>query len=150
MPSGRYACGTTGPVSASTTAILTLTGNTTHRIYLYDWIFGCIAAAADNSIDHYIQRSTAPGTGAGSASANPMEPADPTALTACTRVCTGGTWTSGAFMVRIAANQRASHRWVAAPEGYVITPATGNNGLAYLTNHASFTGDMSTTMHWIE
>ena len=64
----------------------------------------------------------------------------------------GGSWTytidptTTAEMLRVPLNHRASYRWVAAPGGELVWPATANNGIAGVLGGTTAT-DFSATMH---
>jgi hypothetical protein len=147
----RYGTAAIAPVDSGTTkTVLGLQAQTTNRVFLYDWMFGSSAVPDDNAIHHFIQRFTSPPLAGTANAAKALDPADPTAGTTCLESCTTGTYTSGEVVLRIPANQRASHRWVAAPDGEIVAPATLNNGLGYKAQHASHSGDVGTTMHWWE
>jgi len=114
-------------------------------------MFGSSATPDDNAISNYIQRHTAPaGTGGTAITPTPLDPAESASVTASSQSVTGGTYTAGAVLLSIPTNQRASHRWVAAPDGEIVTPATASNGIGYVADHASHTGVMGSTMHWLE
>jgi len=100
------------------------------RAKLYDWTLGCSAAPADNTFLHVIQRCTTLPTGAAK-TPNSLDPADTLATTivATDTITVDGTLTAAAFLANIPLNQRASFRWVAAPYGELIIPATASNGL---------------------
>jgi hypothetical protein len=100
------------------------------RCKVYDWSFGCNAAPADAIFEWIIQRCTTAPTGAAK-TPNALDPADTLASTivATDTITADGTLTAGAFLLRKPLNQRASFRWVAAPYGELVIPATANFGL---------------------
>jgi hypothetical protein len=112
------------------------------RCKLYDLTIGCDASPADNTFVHGGQRCTTAPTAA-ALTPNSLDPADTLASTiqAFQTVTVDGTLTASAFpFPGFALNQRASFRWVAAPYGEIIIPATANNGLMLgLINAASTT-----------
>lgn len=95
---------------------------------------------ADNAFTFVFQRCTTAGTGAAK-TPNSLDPADSLASTiVCTDTVTvDPTLTGNAFLNRIALNQRATFRWVAAPYGELIVPATASNGIALALSAASTT-----------
>lgn len=102
------------------------------RARLYDWTLGCGASPADNAFTHIAQRCTTTPT-ASSTTPNALDPADTLASTIQTfqTVTVDGTLTANAFLLRKALNQRATFRWVAAPYGELVIPATANNGIMF-------------------
>lgn len=100
------------------------------RAKLYDWAIGCGASPADNAFIHIIQRCTTAPTGSAK-TPNSLDPADTLASTivANDTVTADGTLTASAFLARVALNQRATFRWVAAPYGEILIPATASNGV---------------------
>jgi len=95
----------------------------------YDIMFGSEASPADNPFLWQIQRHTAAGTST-AVTPQTIDPGD-----AATEADAGEnhtidvTATAGAFLLSIPLNQRATFRWVAAPGGELVYPATASNGL---------------------
>lgn len=116
---------------------------------LYDIILGSEAAAADNPFLYLVQRCTAPGTSS-AVTPEPLDPAD-----AATEADAGenntieATYTSNKVVLAIALNQRATFRWVAAPDGELVYPATASNGLGIQTPTSSAVA-ISATVHFRE
>jgi hypothetical protein len=100
------------------------------RAKVYDWTLGTGIAPADNAFTHIIQRCTTAPTGAAK-TPNSLDQADTLASTiqAFDTVTADPTLTANAFLARKPLNQRATFRWVAAPYGEIILPATANNGI---------------------
>lgn len=100
------------------------------RARIYDWTIGCGASPADNAFIHIAQRCTTAPTGSAK-TPNALDPADTLASTIVTddTITVDGTLTAAAFLARKALNQRATFRWVAAPYGELLIPATANNGI---------------------
>ena len=107
------------------------------RAKIYDLMFGSEASPADNAFLWQIQRSTTAGVSTG-VTPQPLDPADAaTEATAGENHTTDGTLTSLAIILSIPLNQRASYRWVAAPGGELILPATASNGFHLRTPTAT-------------
>ena len=126
--------------TASTTlSVGTITADATRprRVKWYEVILGSEASAADNPFLYTLQRCTAAGTSTG-VTPQPLDPAD-----AATETDAGEnhtiepTYTAGAILLNIALNQRATFRWVAAPYGELVTPATAANGIGVQTDVSS-------------
>lgn len=110
------------------------------RAKIYDWSLGSNAAPADNTFVHIAQRATTVPT-ATALTPNALDQADTLASTiqANNLVTVDGTLTASAFDEEIPLNQRASFRWVAAPYGELIIPATANAGFMFGLNAAAVT-----------
>lgn len=122
--------------TASTTASVgSVTADATRprRFRLYDWTFGSEASPADNPFLWLIQRATAAGTST-AVVPQPLDPADAaTEMDAGENHTVEPTYTAAAILLHIPLNQRATFRWVAAPEGQLVFPATASNGFGVQT-----------------
>jgi hypothetical protein len=119
---------------------LTAAAASPRRAKVYDLSMGCGAAPADNAFIWIIQRCSTAATATG-LTPNSLDPADTLASTivAAATVTVDATLTANAFMYRDALNQRATFRWVAAPYGELIIPATTSNGFMFGLSAASTT-----------
>lgn len=126
--------------SVKSVGLLTAAASSPRRAKLYDVSFGSSATPGDNAFLWQIQRCTTAGTGT-TTTPNSLDPADTLASTiVCTNVVTvDPTLTAAAFLYQVALNQRASWRWVAAPYGELLIPATASNGLALIASSATTT-----------
>lgn len=126
--------------TASTTATLgSMTADSTRprRLKAYDMVFGSEATPADAAILWTIRRCTAAGTSTGVTPQN-LDPADATTeYDAGENHTIEPTYTAGAILLNIALNQRATFRWVAAPGGELVFPATAANGFGIETDTIS-------------
>jgi len=120
--------------ASSTLPLITLISTPAVRPQLYDLILGSDATPADNAAKYVIQRCTAAGTAGSSITPQAIDPGDPAAVTTSglATFSVGPTLTASAFMLQFAHNQRATFRWVAAPQSNIILPATSANGIAIL------------------
>lgn len=137
--------------TASTTATLgtmTADGTRARRLKVYDMIFGSEATPADAAILWTIRRCTAAGTSTAVTPQN-LDPADfTTEYDAGENHTIEPTYTAGAILLNIALNQRATFRWVAAPGGELVMPATANNGFGIETDTISTgTPVITSTVH---
>ena len=125
----RYAVDTIDTNTVSTTA-LALDGTTTARGFIYDLVVGSNATPADNAGGYDLRRfATANGTGT-AVVPQPLDPADGVALLSGTENhSTEPTYTAAALLLHWAQNQRATFRWVAAPGGELVIPATSDSGI---------------------
>lgn len=145
---------TQGTPSALTTTYKTqwdltaATGATTlRRAWVYDVTFGTDGTPADNSVTYKIDRQTTTGTRTTAVPA-PLDGADAAAL------ITGGvvttiepSVTAATQLLEIATNQRATYRWVAAPGGELIVPATNVAGLGARAKSPAYTGTCVALAH---
>lgn len=139
--------GNKGAANVQGILVLNAAAANMRRAKIYDWTLGCGAAPADNAFTHLLQRCTTAPTGAAK-TPNSLDPADTLASTivATDTITADPTLTANAFLARKALNQRATFRWVAAPYGELIIPATASNGIAHVlsaANVTSFDADMN-------
>lgn len=155
----RYTVGTghAGTQQAMTTTYKTLasltaaTGATTlRRAAIYDVMFGTDGTPADNVLVYKVDRQTTVGTGT-AATPSPLDAGDAAALiTATVNHTIEPTVTSATLLIEIAMNQRASYRWVAAPGGELIVPATNTTGLGARAKSPAYTGTAQCNLHYWE
>ena len=123
---------------------------TPRRLKIYDVLIGTNGTPADNFIEWDISRITAASTSTFLAAA-PVDPADAAALCLATvNSSTFGTITTGTNMFYVGVNQRASYRWVAAPGGELVSPATNGNGFQLRARSGGYTGTATGTIHFEE
>ena len=128
----RYVLSGTDTNTAATTQI-ELRSTTTIRPKVYDVLISSVATPADNAGEYFLQRTTTAGTST-ALTAQLIDPGDPAAITlAGINHSAEPAYTANAVMLRVATNQRATFRWVAAPNGEIILPAAAN-GLGLLAN----------------
>ena len=143
----RYSIDGEQTVSTGNLTVLALTSATTIRPRIYDLIFGSNATPADNALNWLLQRYTVAGAGT-AVTPRALDPGDPAALaSALENHTTEPTYTADLIMLNISANQRSTQRWVAAPGGEIVLPATAANGCGLIPNHASFSGLVQATIH---
>jgi len=126
--------------TASTTlAVGDITASASGRFKLYDVIVGSEAAAADGSFLWRFQKhTTSVGTRGSTVTPQSLDSADGAATSAAGQAHTANpTVTANAFCLDIPLNQRATFRWVAAPGGELVAPATANSGFTILTPTSS-------------
>lgn len=126
------------------------TGATTLRkAWIYDLLFGADGTPADNAIVYKVDRQTSTGTRT-SATPAPLEGSDAAALITAGVVTTiEPIVTSATQMIELAVNQRASYRWVAAPGGELVVPATNVAGFGARAKSAAYTSTVTASvMFW--
>jgi len=133
------------------TTILGLTSAATIRPKIYDLLFGSDATPADNAGEYVLQRYTAAGTATG-VTPRALDPGDPASLASAGEMHTvEPTYTADVIMLQWAQNQRALFRWVAAPGGEIILPATAANGIGLqVIGIAGAAVNMNACMHFEE
>lgn len=128
---------------------LTSSSATPRRIKVYDVLIGTNGTPADNFIEWDISRVTAASTSTFVA-APPLDAADAAAITlAAINSSTFGT-ISVPNLFYVGVNQRASYRWVAAPGGELVSPATSANGFQLRTRSGGYTGTATGTINFEE
>jgi hypothetical protein len=126
--------------TASTTASLgSLTADATRprRLRVYEISFGSEATPADAAILWTIQRCSAAGTSTSVTPQNLDTASSTTEYDAGENHTVEPTYTAGAILLNIPLNQRATYRWIAAPGGELVLPATASNGLGIQTDTVS-------------
>jgi hypothetical protein len=129
---------------------LTGANSAPRRIKVYDVLVGTNGTPADNFMEWDISRITAAST-ATSATPQPLDQADAASLTTTTvNSSTFGTITTNSNVFYVGVNQRASYRWVAAPGGELVSPATSSAGFQLRTRSGAYTGTATGTLHFEE
>lgn len=128
-----------------------LTGAATCRPKIYDVLIGSSGSPADNAAEYLFQRMTTAGTSTGFTPVA-LDPADPASLSSAgfTYTSAGPTLTANAYLLEIGMNQRQFVRWIAAPGGELVIPATASNGIALLAAAVSSTWTAQVTIHFAE
>lgn len=133
--------------------IINLTGSAAIRVKLYELDIGSDATPGDQAGEFVINRSTTTGTGG---TAITPEPCDPLTVGA-TAAATGGTYgtaqptdTANSELLMIALNQRATYRWVAAPDKELISVAAASNGLFLRSVAHTGTPNINATIFHVE
>lgn len=155
----KYAVGTgtAGTQQNMTTTYKTLasltaaTGATTlRRAWVYDLMFGADGTPADNVVTYKADRQTSVGTGT-SATPAPLDAGDAAALIVGTANHTvEPIITAATQLIEIAVNQRASYRWVAAPGGELVVPATNVAGIGVRAKSPAYTSTCTAIAHFWE
>lgn len=127
------------------------TGATTLRkAAIYDISFGADGTPADNYLVYKADRQSTVGTGT-SATPTPLDAGDAAALiTGNVNSTIEPSVTANTQLLEIPVNQRASYRWVAAPGGELIVPATNTTGIGIRAKSASYTGTINAALHYWE
>lgn len=137
---------------AAPNSLLTLVSAATIRPEIFEVIVGCSAAPADNAARYHVQRFTAAGTSAASPpTPQALDPADPGPLaTAGHNHSADPTYTAGAILLQLPANQRVTARWLANPGCELKAPATAANGLGLRCAAGSAAFNVDPMIHFYE
>ncbi|WP_445490183.1 hypothetical protein [Rhodopseudomonas sp. RCAM05734] len=115
------------------------------RPRIFDVIFGVEGTPSDQAIVWDASRTTTVGTGT-SATPNPIDTADPAALTVATANLTvEPTVTASSNLLPAAVNQRATIRWVPTPGKELVIPATNLAGIAFRAKSSGYVGFANVT-----
>ena len=148
----RYsASGSQNLASSAITALTIAAQSTAHRNIVYDITIGNVGAPADLVTLHTLQRITAVGTAASAVTPSLLDLADRASQSAVgENHSSEPTYTSATELMEIPLNHRATFRWVAAPGGELITPASNNSGIGAKALHASATTEWRVGVMWEE
>jgi hypothetical protein len=140
-----------GAMSSSAKTVLSIISTAAIRPYIYDWTFGTIGTPSDSVMTITVTRATSmtAGTSCTSVTPNPLDPGDPASTET-----SGSAWTTeptiGVTLFSVGLNVRATYRWVAAPGGELVAPATANAGLALRALSPAYVLDASGTIYSAE
>lgn len=111
--------------NTSSITMLELRSTAAIRPRIYDFMLGSPATPADQAATYTLNRTTTAATSATAITPQALDPGDPAATaTAVGNHQNEPVYTAGAVLLKIALNQRASFRWVAAPGGELVLPAS--------------------------
>lgn len=139
--------------TASTTlAVGSLTAAATNmrRAKVYDLNFGSEATPADNAFLWQVQRCTSAGTAGTNPTPNALDTGDSLASTIVVGQAHTVDPTGSLVLLTVPLNQRATFRWVAAPGGELMIPATASNGVKFETPTAGGLVSVTVSAHYEE
>lgn len=133
------------------TQVHATTGATTlRRGWVYDISVGIDGTPADNVINWVVNRNSTAGTGTAH-TPTPVDSGDAACLlTGTVNFTIEPTVTDQTGLLQIACNQRASYRWVAAPGGEFIIPATNVNGIGVRAKSPAYASTATASMTFWE
>lgn len=146
--------GTQQAISTSYKTLASLTSSTAaaplRRAWIYDVTFGADGTPADNVLVYKLDRQSDVGTGTAGAAA-PLDGADAVYLgiETCNNTIEP-TVTGDTELIEIPVNQRASYRWVAAPGGELVVPATNTTGIGARAKSPAYTGTAICALHFYD
>jgi hypothetical protein len=148
MAARRYSIDGEDTNNASTT-ILELRSTTAIRPAIYDMNSGSDSTPADASIEWNLQRTTTVGTSTG-VTPQALDSGDPAATATAGKAHSAEpTYTANAILHNVAQNQRATYRWVAAPESEIQLPAAAN-GVGAIEETVSAAFNHNIMIHYAE
>lgn len=112
---------------------LTAAAANMRRAKVYDILLGSEATPADNAFLWQVQRCTTAGTAGTNPTPLSLDSADSLATTIVAGQAHTVDPTGSTVLMSVPLNQRASFRWVAAPGGELVIPATASNGVKFET-----------------
>lgn len=147
----RYAADGQALAGTNLTIAEVVAVGSTVRARIYDIIIGSDAAPADNGGEYNVIRGTVSGTPTTTVVPRALDPGDPASLMSLeVGTFSGQTKTANSALLNIALNQRATFRWVAVPDGELVTPATTDNWIGLESIGNSGTPNTNVTFHWQE
>ncbi|KKN18836.1 hypothetical protein LCGC14_0951770 [marine sediment metagenome] len=151
MPARYSVTGAQGTTTATPgDSTLGIGSGTDQRPSLYDWTSGFGGTPADNVIQVLLRKMTALGTATGVTPVD-IDEGGVASLTTCAEDHTvEPTYTAASELFDQLINQRATYRWVAAPGGEIVLPATAASGVGWTAFHASYTGSHEVSAHFID
>jgi hypothetical protein len=130
--------------------MLRITATTGVRPEIYDWLFGAVGTPADQLFVYSAIKVTTLGTEGGAVVPDPLDDNDPASLADVGDDFTIEATPTGVQVIRIPVNSRASYRWVAAPGGGILLPATALFGLIFRSESPAAVVSTECTSHWLE
>jgi hypothetical protein len=149
----RYAAtGNQAAVTASPgDTALTVLATTLTRAKIYELIFSQGGTPADNVIEWLVRRFSAVGTEGAGVTPTPLDADAPAAqLDAGEDHSAEPTYTAATELLDFDLNQRATFRFVAAPGGEFIVPATASAGIGMTPISSGYSGIANVSAHWEE
>lgn len=103
------------------------------RFKLYDLLVGSEATPADNAFQWTVNKRTGTATAGTAPAIVALDESDATASTLVANQAPTANGAGSGVKLTVPLNQRATFRWVAAPGGEIVSPATASNGLGFAT-----------------
>ena len=151
----RYAVGLTQTQISTTTTGADACGSieavTSVRPRIYDLIFSHGGTPADNVVRWLVKRFTVSGTDNAAAVEIALDPGAPASdVQALEEYTVAPTVVADSEVLDFDLNQRATFRWVAAPGGELVIPATADSGFFFNGSSVGYSSIARVTTHWEE
>jgi len=117
------------------------------RFAWYELMFGSEATPGDFAFLWTVNKRTGTATGGTAPTQEPLDQADTLASTLVANQAPTTNGTGSGVKLSVPLNQRATFRWVAAPGGEFIAPATASNGFSVATPTAGALVAVTATAH---
>lgn len=142
---------TTVDGATGTDAAGELISTTAVRARIYDLLFGHGSAAGDVTLRWEVNRTTTSATGTG-ATENALDDDAPAAeILSEEEITVGPTVVADSQLLDFDLNQRATFRWVAAPNGEIMMAASASaTNLMFNASHTGSAVIARITVHWEE
>jgi hypothetical protein len=128
-----------------------LVGGAGRRLKVFDFIVGCDAAPADQASKFAFRRTSAAGSQSAQVTPTKLDPADGAPIAVYdTAWSVDPTITASSDLLQMAMNQRATFRWIAAPNSELVVPAVSGAGLALMAAVATSPANHAFTLLWEE
>ena len=145
---GRRYTGVGEAAVGTNKTVLNLISAATIRPKLYDLVVACGATPADLATIFHLERFTAVGTEGSGFTPLALDPGDPASLADYGVAHSAEpTYTASEILMKLSMNQRATIRWVAAPGGELVAPASANNGIGLQSQSSGGTAQHEATMY---
>jgi hypothetical protein len=140
----------TAAMTSSAKSLVLLGSTAAIRPYIYDFTFGTVGTPSDSVVTLTATRfSSSAATNGTAFTPNPLDSVDAAATATCIIAATAEP-TIGVVLFQVGLNVRATYRWVAAPGGELICPATANAGVAVRALSPAYTLDANATVYHAE
>ncbi len=149
MAQRKFSCIGIDNAAAAPNTMINLTGSATCRPRIYEFDVGSVVTPADQTCTIVINRSTTAGTGT-AVVPGPLDNQEFGAATTALQTLSAEPTNAGVFLWQMPLNQRASWRWVAAPDSEFIGAATTNNGLLLKRSAQTATYALTGTIFFFE
>ncbi len=136
--------------ATGTDAVGELLGVTSSRGRIYDILFGHGSAPADTVIRWEVARATTSATGTGAVETQLDIDGPAAELAVEEEVTVGPTVTADNQLIDMDLNQRATFRWISAPDSEFVVPASATGAIFINASSATYTGIARVTIMWAE
>ena len=141
---------TTVAGDVGTDAIGELLGTTAVRARIYDLVMGHASAPADTAIRWEVARATTSATGTAAVEVSLDTDGPDAECLVEEEVTVGPTVTADNQLLDMDLNQRATFRWIAAPDAEFMVPASATGAIFFNASSATYTGIARITVMWEE
>jgi hypothetical protein len=148
--SKKYSVAGANASQAAPATIITLIGSTAIRPRCYDIDIGSSQTPADQAMLIVFSRTTTTGTAGSNPTPMPLDPADIAAVCTAGQAHSSEPTYAATNLLNFGMNQRASYRWVAAPDSEFVGSATASNCLALKIGTSTATLVMQATLLYFE